>query len=440
MILEINFSVIIAAAAVFTVVILFLVLMLQVAAKRLVKQGNVTLNINGERTVEVSAGGTLLNALQGQELFLPSACGGGGTCAMCKCQVMEGGGDILPTETGHIKRSEQKENWRLACQVKVKEDMVVNVPEEVFGIKKWECEVVSNYSVASFIKEFVVKLPEGENLEFEAGGYIQIDVPPIEVNFKDIDITAHPELVEDGRDPMDFKSEWDKYGLWDLKMVNDEPIFRAYSMANHPAEGNIVMLNIRIATPPWDRKNNRWMDVNPGICSSYVFGCKPGDKVTISGPYGEFFIKDTGSEMLYIGGGAGMAPMRSHLFHLFHTLKTGRKVTYWYGGRSKRELFYLDHFKKIEEEFPNFKFFVVLSEPLEEDNWVNKKDMDDAEGDGFTGFVHQAVIDQYLTKHEAPEDIEFYFCGPPLMNQAVLKMVDDWGVPPENVSFDDFGG
>ena len=439
-IIAINFSVIAAAAAVFTVVILILVLMLQVAAKRLVKQGNVKLNINGERNVEVPAGGTLLNALQGQELFLPSACGGGGTCAMCKCQVLEGGGDILPTETGHIKRSEQKDKWRLACQVKVKEDMVVNVPEEVFGIKKWECEVVSNYNVASFIKEFVVRLPEGENLEFEAGGYIQIDVPPVEVDFSKMDITAHPELVADGRDPQDFKAEWDKYGLWDLKMINDELIFRAYSMANHPAEGNIVMLNIRIATPPWDRKNNRWMDVNPGICSSYVFSRVPGDKVTISGPYGEFFIKETGAEMLYIGGGAGMAPMRSHLFHLFHTLKTGRKVTYWYGGRSKRELFYLDHFKKIEKEFPNFRFYVVLSEPMEEDNWKVKKNMEDTDGDGFVGFVHQAVIDQYLTKHESPEDIEFYFCGPPLMNQAVLKMVDDWGVPPENVSFDDFGG
>lgn len=352
----------------------------------------------------------------------------------------EGGGEILPTETGHIKRREQKDNWRLACQVKVKENMVVEVPEEVFGIKKWECEVVSNYNVASFIKEFVVRLPEGENLDFEAGGYIQVDVPPITVNFSDIDITAHPELVELGRDPMDFKSEWDKYGLWDLKMVNDETIFRAYSMANHPAEGNIVMLNIRIATPPWDRKNNKWMDVNPGLCSSYVFGCKPGDKVTISGPYGEFFIKETDAEMLYIGGGAGMAPMRSHLFHLFHTLKTGRKVTYWYGGRSKRELFYLDHFNKIAAEFPNFKFFVVLSDAMPEDNWVLKKDVNDTEGDGFAGFVHQAVIDEYLTKHEAPEDIEFYFCGPPLMNQAVLKMCDDWGVPPENVAFDDFGG
>lgn len=440
MILAINISVIIAAAAVFTLVIILLVLMLQVAAKRLVKQGKVKLVINGERHVEVDAGGTLLSALQAADLFLPSACGGGGTCAMCKCQVLDGGGDILPTETGHIKRKDQKDQWRLACQVKVKEDMIVQVPEEVFGIKKWDCEVVSNYNVASFIKEFVVKLPEGEHLDFEAGGYIQIDVPAITVDFKHIDITAHPELVAEGRDPMDFKSEWDKYGLWDLKMVNDEPIFRAYSMANHPAEGNIIMLNIRIATPPWDRSTNKWMDVNPGICSSFVFGCIPGDKVTISGPYGEFFIKETGSEMLYIGGGAGMAPMRSHLFHLFHTLKTGRKVSYWYGGRSKRELFYLDHFRKIEKEFTNFNFHIVLSEPMPEDNWKSKKDIHDKEGDGFTGFVHQAVINQYLTNHEAPEDIEFYFCGPPLMNQAVLKMCDDWGVPPENVSFDDFGG
>jgi len=438
--LEINGAIIITSAIALAAIILLLVLMLQVAAKRLVNQGDVKLTINGEKTIEVAAGTTLLNTLSDQSIFLPSACGGGGTCAMCTCQVFEGGGDILPTETGHIKRKEQKENWRLACQVKVKNDMKIGIPEEIFGIKKWECEVVKNYNVASFIKEFVVKLPEGETLDFEAGGYIQIDVPKITVDFKDMDITAHPELVADGRDPMDFKSEWDKFGLWDLKMVNDEPIFRAYSMANHPAEGNIVMLNIRIATPPWDRKNNKWMDVNPGICSSYVFGCKPGDKVTISGPYGEFFIKDTGSEMLYIGGGAGMAPMRSHLFHLFHTLKTGRKVTYWYGGRSKRELFYLDHFKRIEKDFPNFKFYIVLSEPAEADNWKVKADIDDESGDGFTGFVHQAVIDQYLTKHEAPEDIEFYFCGPPLMNQAVLKMVDDWGVPPENVAFDDFGG
>jgi Na+-transporting NADH:ubiquinone oxidoreductase subunit F len=440
MLLEINPAIIITSAVVLAAIVLLLVLMLQVAAKRLVNQGNVKITINGEKEVEVPAGTTLLTTLSEESIFLPSACGGGGTCAMCKCQIFEGGGDILPTEEGHIKRKEQKENWRLACQVKVKNDMKIGVPEEIFGIKKWECEVVSNYNVASFIKEFVVKLPEGENLDFEAGGYIQIDVPECEVDFKDIDITAHPELVEDGRDPMDFQSEWDKFGLWDLKMKNDEPIFRAYSMANHPAEGNIIMLNIRIATPPWDRKNNKWMDVNPGICSSYVFSRKPGDKVTISGPYGEFFIKETDAEMLYIGGGAGMAPMRSHLFHLFHTLKTNRKVTYWYGGRSKRELFYLEHFNAIAREFDNFDFFVVLSEPLEEDNWKEKKDINDKEGDGFTGFVHQAVIDEYLTKHDAPEDIEFYFCGPPLMNQAVLKMCDEWGVPPENVSFDDFGG
>lgn len=428
---------IIATIAVFMVVTLLLVSVLLFAKSKLSPSGLVKLEINGEKTIEVEAGNTVLSTLGDEKIFLPSACGGGGTCAMCKCQVLEGGGEILPTEAPYFSRKEISNNWRLGCQVKVKQDMKIQIPEEIFGIKKWECEVVSNYNVASFIKEFVVKLPEGENLDFEAGGYIQIDVPPCEVDFKDIDITSHPELK---RDPMDFKGEWDKFGLWDLKMKNPEPIFRAYSMANHPAEGNIIMLNIRIATPPWDRAKNKWMDVNPGICSSYVFSRKPGDKVTISGPYGEFFIKDTDSEMLYIGGGAGMAPMRSHLFHLFHTLKTDRKVTYWYGGRSKRELFYLDHFKNIEKEFPNFKFYVVLSEPLPEDNWKEKKDMDDEEGDGFTGFVHQAVIDQYLNNHDAPEDIEFYFCGPPLMNAAVLKMVDEWGVPPENVSFDDFGG
>ncbi len=432
-------SIVITSIIAFTVVILLLVMILLFAQSKLVQSGDVKITVNGDsgNPIIASAGSTLLSTLSAQKIFLPSACGGGGTCAMCKCVIEEGGGEVLPTEEGHLSRTEQKEKVRLSCQVKVKNDMTIKIPEEIFGIKKWECEVVSNYNVASFIKEFVVKLPEGETLDFEAGGYIQIDVPKVEVDFKDMDITSHPEL---GRDPMDFKSEWDKFGLWDLKMKNDETIFRAYSMANHPAEGNIIMLNIRIATPPWDRANNKWMDVNPGICSSYVFSRKPGDKVTISGPYGEFFIKDTDAEMLYIGGGAGMAPMRSHLFHLFHTLRTGRKVTYWYGGRSRRELFYLDHFKKIETEFPNFKFFVVLSEPLPEDNWVEKKDVDDTEGDGFLGFVHQAVIDKYLSKHEAPEDIEFYFCGPPLMNQAVLKMCDSWGVPDENVAFDDFGG
>ena len=434
-------STILITLAVFLTVTLLLVALLLFAKAKLSPSGLVKVTINGEKTLEVAAGGTLLSTLSEAKIFLPSACGGGGTCAMCKCQVLEGGGEILPTESPYFNRKEIQNNWRLGCQVKVKQDMEIKVPEEIFGIKKWECEVVSNYHVASFIKEFVVKLPEGEHLEFEAGGYIQIDVPPIEVDFKDMDITAHPDLVKlHGRDPQDFQAEWDKFNLWPLKMRNDELIFRAYSMANHPAEGNIIMLNIRIATPPWDRAKNDWMDVNPGICSSDVFSRKPGDKVTISGPYGEFFIKPTDAEMLYIGGGAGMAPMRSHLFHLFHTLKTGRKVTYWYGGRSKRELFYLDHFKKIEAEFPNFRFFVVLSEPLPEDNWKEKKDVDDREGDGFTGFVHQAVIDQYLSKHEAPEDIEVYFCGPPLMNAAVLKMCDDWGIPDENVSFDDFGG
>ncbi len=421
----------------FLVVTLVLVSLLLFAKAKLSPSGKIKITINNDKTIEVDGGSTLLTTLGNQGIFLPSACGGGGTCVQCTCQVHEGGGSILPTEEPHFSRKEIAANWRLGCQVKVKEDMNIAIPEEVFGIKKWDCTVKSNYNVASFIKEFVVQLPEGEELEFEAGGYIQVDVPTITVDFKDIDITAHP---DHHKDPETFRAEWDKFGLWDLKMVNDEPIVRAYSMANHPAEGNIVMLNIRVATPPWDRARNAWMQVNPGICSSFVFGCKVGDKVTISGPYGEFFIKDTGSEMIYIGGGAGMAPMRSHLFHLFHTVKTGRKVTYWYGGRSKRELFYLDDFKAIEKEFPNFKFYVVLSEPAPEDNWTIKKDMDDPEGDGFLGFVHQAVIDNQLAKHEAPEDIEYYFCGPPMMNQAVLKMCDDWGVPPENVSFDDFGG
>lgn len=420
----------------FLAVILLLVSLLLFVKAKLSPSGALTITINNEKKIEVEGGTTLLNALSNQGVFLPSACGGGGTCIQCVCQVHSGGGAILPTEEPNFSRKEIAENYRLGCQVKVKEDMEVQIPEEVFGVKKWECEVVSNYNVASFIKEFVVKLPEGETLDFEAGGYIQIDVPDTVVEYKDIDITAHPDHHED---PQKFKTEWDKFGLWDLKMKNDEPIVRAYSMANHPAEGNIVMLNIRVATPPWDRDKNGWADVNPGVCSSYVFNQKPGDKVTISGPYGEFFVKETEAEMLYIGGGAGMAPMRSHLFHLFHTVKTGRKVTFYYGGRSKRELFYLEDFRKIEREFPNFNFHVVLSEPLPEDNWKAKKHKDD-EGDGFVGFVHNAVIEHHLEGHEAPEDIEVYFCGPPLMNQAVIKMVDDWGIPDENVSFDDFGG
>ena len=436
MFLAINTTTIFTAIVVVFIVVLLLVSLLLWAKAKLTASGPVKLVINGEKTVEVNAGSTILATLGNEKIFLPSACGGGGTCAMCKCQVISGGGEILPTEKPYFSRKEIADNWRLGCQVKVKQDMEIKIPEEIFGIKKWECEVVSNYNVATFIKEFVVKLPEGETLDFEAGGYIQLGVPAITVDFKDIDIKPLP---DDPAGPNKYQEDWDKFGLWDLKMVNPEPIFRAYSMANHPAEGNIVMLNIRIATPPWDRANNAWMNVNPGVCSSYVFSRKPGDKVVVSGPYGEFFIKETDAEMVYVGGGAGMAPLRAHIFHLFHTLKTGRKVSYWYGGRSKRELFYIDHFRKIEKEFPNFKFHIVLSEPLPEDNWKAKSSMED-EGDGFTGFVHQAFIDNYLSKHEAPDEIEFYFCGPPMMNAAVIKMCDDWGVPEENVSFDDFGG
>ncbi len=429
---------VILSVIIFLIVTLLLVGILLYAKAKLTSSGLVTITINEEKQIQVEAGGTLLTTLGNNKIFLPSACGGGGTCAMCICQVNKGGGEILPTEEPHFSRKQIQNKYRLGCQVKVKEDMDIQIPEEIFGIKKWECEVVSNYNVASFIKEFVVKLPEGETLHFEAGGYIQIDVPECEVDYKTMDITAHPE--HHGDDPKKFQSEWDKFKLWDLKMKNDEPIFRAYSMANHPAEGNIIMLTIRIATPPWDRAKNTWMDVNPGICSSYVFSRKPGDKVTISGPYGEFFIKETEREMLYVGGGAGMAPMRSHLFHLFHTLKTNRKVTFFYGGRTRRELFYIDDFRRIEKEFPNFKFVVALDNPLPEDNWTLKKDINDPEGDGFKGFVHEIVIREYLSKHPNPEDVEVYFCGPPMMNQSVIKMCDDWGIPADQVAFDDFGG
>ena len=430
-----DITIIISSVLVLTSVIFLLVTLLLVAKSKLLPSGPVSLKINGENEVEVSSGDTLLSTLGNNKIFLPSACGGGGTCIQCRCQVLAGGGEILPTEKPHFSRKEIKDGWRLGCQVKVKENMNIHVPEEVFGIKKFEAKVVRNFNVASFIKEFVVELPEEMN--YKAGGYIQIEIPKCEVNYKDIDITSHPKEHPD--DPEKFKLEWDNFGLWDLKMKNDDDVERAYSMASYPAEGKEIMLNVRIATPPWDRKLNKWMDVNPGIASSYIFSKKPGDTVTISGPYGEFFINESDAEMLYVGGGAGMAPMRSHLYELFKTIKTGRKVTFWYGGRSKRELFYLEHFLSLEREYPNFKFHVVLSEPLEEDNWKVKKTIND-EGDGFLGFVHQAVIDQYLVHHEAPEDIELYFCGPPLMNQAVLKMAEDWGIPDENVRFDDFGG
>ncbi len=430
-----NLITILASVAIFLTLILLLVLLLLTAKSKLLPSGPVTINVNGEKDIVTGSGGTLLGTLGDNKLFLPSACGGGGTCVQCKCVVTDGGGSILPTEVPHFTRKEIAAGWRLGCQVKVKQDMKITIPEEVFGIKKWEAEVVRNYNVASFIKEFVVRLPE--DMDYEAGGYIQIEIPKCEVKYQDIDITAHPEEHET---PDKFKAEWDKFNLWPLTMKNPETVERAYSMASFPAEGREVMLNVRIATPPWDRAKNGWMDVNPGIASSYIFNQKQGDKVIVSGPYGEFFINHSDAEMLYVGGGAGMAPMRSHLYELFKTLRTERNVTYWYGGRSKRELFYIEHFRELEREFPNFKFYLALSEPAEEDNWKVKSDIDDESGDGFVGFIHQVVIDQYLNKHEAPEDIEVYFCGPPLMNNAVGKMAEDFGVPPENIRFDDFGG
>ena len=401
----------------FLLVILLLVTLLLYAQKKLTPQGEVKVDINGDREVVVDPGGTILNALSTQDIFLPSACGGGGTCGMCKCQVFEGAGDILPTETGFFSRKEAQNYWRLGCQVKVRNDMKIGVPKEIMGIKKWECEVVSNRNVATFIKEFIVRLPEGESMDFKSGGYIQIDVPKITIDFKNFDVDDQ------------FRDEWDKFNMWGLKMKNAEPTYRAYSMANHPGEGNIVMLNIRIATPPWDPARAGFANVNPGICSSYIFSLKPGDKVVVSGAYGEFHIKETENEMMYIGGGAGMAPLRSHIFHLFHTLKTGRKVSYWYGARSLREVFYEEEFRKIEKEFPNFTFNLAMSEPKEEDNWT-----------GLKGFIHQVLHDEYLSKHEEPEDIEYYLCGPPQMNDAVLKLLYDTGVPDEMIAFDDFGG
>lgn len=408
-----------SAVIIFLIITLLLVAILLIAKAKLVQSGDVTVNINSERKVVTSAGSSLLNVMAEDKIFLPSACGGQGNCGMCKCQVEEGGGEILPTEVGFFNRKQIKENYRLACQVKVKNDMEVKIPQEVLGIKKWECEVVSNNNVASFIKEFVVKLPEGETLDFKSGSYIQIDVPKYEAKFADMDIDEK------------FRDEWDKFKMWGLVSKNTEETYRAYSMANHPAEGNIVMLNIRIATPPFDRSTGTWAaGINPGICSSYIFSRKPGDKVTVSGPYGEFHILDTKREMLYIGGGAGMAPLRSHLLHLFHTLKTtDRKISYWYGARSRREIFYEEDFRAIEREFPNFSFHIALSDPQPEDNWT-----------GYTGFIHQVIYDNYLKTHDAPEDIEYYMCGPGPMANAVKKMLWDLGVPREMLMFDDFGG
>lgn len=401
----------------FLAVTLILVALLLFVKTKLTPAGKVKININnGEKELDVNPGSSLLATLANEKIFLPSACGGGGTCGMCKCQVLSGAGSILPTETGFFSRKQQQNNWRLGCQVKVREDLEIVIPQEILGIKKLECEVISNRNVATFIKEFVVKLPEGENLNFRSGGYIQIDIPKYDISFKDMAIEE------------EYHSDWDKMKLWDLNTQNTEDTFRAYSMANHPAEGNIIMLNVRIATPPFDRAKGGFMDVKPGISSSYIFTRKPGDKVTISGPYGEFFIKETNNEIIFIGGGAGMAPMRSHIFHLFRTLHTDRKVTFFYGARSLKEVFYEQDFRDIEKNFPNFKFVIALSDPQPEDNWT-----------GATGFIHQVVLDTYLKDHESPEDIEFYLCGPPMMTQAVVKMADSLGVPEENVMFDNFG-
>ena len=410
-------AVVIGSVIVFPAVIVVLTLVVMAAETRLKPKGKVKITINGDpdKAIETDAGGTLLNTLSNAGVLLPSACGGGGTCGVCKCQVTAGGGDILPTEQSHINYRESKEDWRLSCQVKVREDMEIVVPDEVFSIDKWDCEVITNESVATYIREFTLKLPEGENLDFQSGGYIQIEVPRFEADFKNF-------AIED-----EFLEEWTRLGVLDLHTKNVETVSRAYSMANHPAEGNIVMLNIRIATPPVDRAKRAFMDVMPGVASSYAYGRKVGDTVTISGPYGEFFMQETDREMCYIGGGAGMAPLRSHIFHLFHTLKTGRKVSYWYGARSRREVFYEDHFRRIEKEFPNFSFHIALSEPLPEDNW-----------DGPVGFIHQVVLEHHLDDHEAPEDVEYYLCGPPLMLNAVRKMLDDLGVEPEMIRFDEF--
>ena len=403
----------ITSVIVFTAVILLLVLTLIFAESKLLPQGAVKILINktDDKSPSVNPGNTLLNALSNEGIFIPSACGGGGTCAQCKCQVHSGGGQILTTELNHISRRDAKDDWRLACQVKVREDMEITVPDEIFSIQQWECKVRSNENVATFIKELVLELPVGENIDFQAGGFIQINIPEYEVDFKEFNI-------ED-----EYHEDWDKFNIWTLAGRNTEPQFRAYSMANHPAEGNIVMLNVRIATPP----PALWNDAPPGIASSYIFNLKAGDKVTISGPYGEFFIKDSEKEMVYIGGGAGMAPMRSHLFHLFHTLKTGRKVSFWYGARSKREMFYDDDFKDIQENFPNFSYNVALSDPMPDDNWV-----------GYKGFIHQVLFDNYLESHEDSTEIEYYMCGPPMMIDAVENMLYNLGVEPEMVAFDKF--
>ena len=417
-------QIIVISVVAFLVVTLLLVGLLLFAKAKLTPSGTVKIDINnGSKVLEVAPGGSLLGTLGNEKIFLPSACGGKGSCGQCKCRVMEGGGTILPTEVGFFNRKQILNNWRLGCQVKVKEDMAIEVPESALSVKKWECEVISNNNVATFIKEFCVKIPDGETLNYRSGGYIQVDVPAITVDYKDIDV-----------DPQ-FREDWEKMGVYNLKMVNPTPTLRAYSMATYPAEGNIIKLNVRIATPPFDRVKGGFMDVNPGICSSYIYSLKPGDKVTISGPYGEFFVPDNcpdDQEFVFIGGGAGMAPMRSHIMHLFKTEKTNRKVNFFYGARSLKEAFYLEDYAQIEKEFPNFKFHLALDRPDPE--------ADKAGVPYVAGFVHNVLYETYLKNHEAPEDILYLMCGPPMMAQSVVNLLDSLGVPSENILFDNFGG
>lgn len=406
-------EVVILGVAMFTGVILALVVLILIARSKLVPQGDITININGEKDIKVSPGQKLLGALASEKIFLGSACGGGGTCGQCEAQVFEGGGDILPTEKAHISNKHAKEGWRLACQVTCKTNMKVQVPEEVFGVKKWNCTVKSNHNVATFIKEFVVQLPEGESVPFRAGGYIQIERPPgLTINYKDFDVEE------------EYRGDWDKYDQWKFVSTCNEPVERAYSMANYPEEKGIIMLNVRIASPPPSMPH-----VPPGLMSSYIFSLKPGDPVTISGPYGEFFARDTDKEMVFIGGGAGMAPMRSHIFDQLRRIKTDRKMTFWYGARSKREMFYVEDFDMLQAENDNFTWHTALSDALPEDNWT-----------GYTGFIHNVVHDEYLKDHPAPEDCEYYLCGPPIMNQCVTDMLLNLGVEPEDIMLDDFGG
>ena len=403
---------IILGVVMFTVIVLALVAVILGARAKLVNSGNVKILINGERTIETEAGGKLLQTLAANNIFLSSACGGGGTCAQCKCRVESGGGEMLPTEASHFTKGEAREGWRLSCQAPVKQDMVVEVPEEVFGVKKWETTVVSNPNVATFIKELTLQLPEGENVDFRAGGYVQLECPAYEINYSDFDIEA------------EYRGDWERFGFFDLKAINKEDVIRAYSMANYPEEKGLVKFNIRIATPPPGAK-----DIPPGIMSSYVFNLKPGDKVTVYGPFGEFFARETDAEMVFIGGGAGMAPMRSHIFDQLKRLNSKRKISFWYGARSLRELFYQEEYDQLAADNENFDWHVAMSDPQPEDNW-----------EGKTGFIHNVLYDDYLKDHPAPEDCEFYMCGPPIMNQSVINMLLSLGVEPENIMLDDFGG